>query len=245
MVNNLIDWLLDYPMAAASLIIFSLLAGAAGGFLLGRDYLGEQAGAHRQLIREHKKLSRSFSEQERQQLALQLGADVDRHALEEMRSTVVDLDRQLSDYSEELSLYRNLVKSDDTDKGLQISNFLIRSTEAPSVYRYRFVLRKTEALAKATEVGFAIKVVGVLAGQSAELALTQLDPKVSAEPVKSKFKYFQIVEGMMHLPQDFTPEAIHVEAWPLTGAERRSQLVVAWLTARGQTNVEVGDNAQE
>ncbi|MEZ0151682.1 MAG: DUF6776 family protein [Candidatus Reddybacter sp.] len=240
-MDGFLDRLMDSSAGLLVLLGLALLAGVGGGFLLGGEYLGETVAAHRKLLVDFAQQSQRLAEREHQYLALQLGAEVDRQALEKMRRTVVVLDRKLSAYQEELDLYRNLVKSDNLDKGLQISNFLIRSTEAAGVYRYRFALRKTEGLSKTTKVSFSVDLDGILAGKAADYSLAQLDPDVDATPINSRFKYFQLIEGVIHLPDGFQPTSIRAKIWPTAKKARSKELVLTWDFARGRTENSRGE----
>lgn len=240
-LNEFLDRLLDSGIGLMVLLTLALLLGAGGGYLLGREHFAEAAITERKLRLDFDHQTLQLTEQEGQQLALQMGAEVDRQALEKMRRTVVVLDRKLSAYQEELDLYRNLVKSDQLEKGLQISNFLIRSTETPGVYRYRFALRKTEGLSKTTKVSFSVSWEGVLAGKAVQYSLAQLDPDVESMPISSRFKYFQLIEGVIHLPDGFEPESIRATIWPSAKKTRSNELFLSWDFARGQTDTNRGE----
>ncbi len=240
-MNEFLDRLLDSSIGLIVLLALALLLGAGGGYLLGSEHFAEAAITQRKLRLDFDHQAVQLAEQERQQLALQMGAEVDRQALEKMRRTVVVLDRKLSAYQEELDLYRNLVKSDQLEKGLQISNFLIRSTETPGVYRYRFALRKTEGLSKTTKVSFSVSWEGVLAGKAVQYSLAQLDPDVESMPINSRFKYFQLIEGVIHLPDGFEPESIRATIWPSAKKARSNELLLSWDLARGQTDTNRGE----
>ncbi|MBV1892039.1 MAG: hypothetical protein KUG60_01895 [Gammaproteobacteria bacterium] len=240
-MDDFLDRLMDSSVGLLVLLGLALFVGVGGGFLLGGEYFGETARAHRKLLVDFEQQSLGLTEREHQQLALQLGAEVDRQALEKMRRTVVVLDRKLSAYQEELDLYRNLLKSDNLDKGLQISNFLIRSTETPGVYRYRFALRKTEGLSKTTKVSFSVDLDGIQAGKAADYSLSQLDPDVDATPVNSRFKYFQLIEGVIHLPDGFQPASIRAKIWPTAKKTRSKELILTWGFARGRAGKSRGE----
>jgi len=240
-VNEFLDRLMDSSIGLVILLLLALSVGTGGGYLLGREHFAEAAIIQRKLQIDFDQQAVQLAEQERQQLALELGAEVDRQALEKMRRTVVVLDRKQSAYQEELDLYRNLVKSDQLEKGLQISNFLIRSTETPGVYRYRFALRKTEGLSKTTKVSFSVNWEGVLAGKAVQYSLAQLDPDVESMPINSRFKYFQLVEGVIHLPDGFEPESIRATIWPSAKKARSNELLLSWDLARGQTDTSRGE----
>ncbi len=240
-MNEFLDRLMDSSLGLITLLLLALLVGSGGGYLLGREHFAEAAVTQRKLLIGFDRQALQLAEQERQQLALQLGAEVDRQALEKMRRTVVVLDRKLSTYQEELDLYRNLVKSDQLQKGLQISNFLIRSTETPGVYRYRFALRKTESLSKTTKVSFSVVWEGVSGGEVVQYSLAQLDPAVDSIPVNSRFKYFQLIEGVIHLPDGFEPKSIRANIWPSAKKARSKELVLSWDFARGQTDTNRGE----
>ena len=115
-LNDFLDRLMDSSLGLMLLLALALLVGAGGGYLLGREHFGEATVAQRKLQLDFDQQAVQLAEQEGQQLALQMGAEVDRQALEKMRRTVVVLDRKLSAYQEELDLYRNLVKSDQLEK---------------------------------------------------------------------------------------------------------------------------------
>ena len=240
-MDEFLDRLMDSNTGLVALLVLALFVGAGGGFVLGSEYFTVPAIAQRQLRDDFDQQSSRLAEQEHQQLASQLGAEVDRQALEKMRRTVVVLDRKLSAYQEELDLYRNLVKSDQLEKGLQISNFLIRSTENTGVYRYRFALRKTEGLSKTTKVSFSVNLEGVSAGKAVHYSLAKLDPAVDTMPINSRFKYFQLVEGVIHLPDGFEPESIRATIWPSAKKARSKELVLSWDLARGQTGNHRGE----
>lgn len=240
-LSEFLDRLMDSSIGLMVLLALALLGGAGGGYLLGREHFAEAVVATRKLQLDFDRQAVRLAEQESQQLALQMGAEVDRQALEKMRRTVVVLDRKLSAYQEELDLYRNLVKSDQLEKGLQISNFLIRSTESPGVYRYRFALRKTEGLSKATKVSFSVSWEGVSGGEAVEYSLAQLDPDVESMPINIRFKYFQLIEGVIHLPGGFEPELIRATIWPSAKKARSNELLLSWDLARGQTGNSGGE----
>lgn len=240
-MNEFLDRLIDSSIGLMVLLALALLVGTGGGYLLGREHFAEAAIGERKLRLDFDHQAAQLTEQEAQQLALQMGAEVDRQALEKMRRTVVVLDRKLSAYQEELDLYRNLVKSDQLEKGLQISDFLIRSTETPGVYRYRFALRKTEGLSKTTKVSFSVSWEGVSAGKAVQYSLAQLDPDVESMPINSRFKYFQLVEGVIHLPDGFEPESIRATIWPSAKKARSNELLLSWDFARGQTDANRGE----
>ena len=240
-MNEFLDRLMDSSIGLVVLLALALLVGVGGGYLLGREYFAESVIAQRKLRLDYDHQAVQLAEQEGRQLALQMGAEVDRQALEKMRRTVVVLDRKLSAYREELDLYRNLVKSDQLEKGLQISNFLIRSTEKPGVYRYRFALRKTEGLSKTTEVSFSVSWEGVSGGEAVQYSLAQLDPDVESMPINIRFKYFQLIEGVIHLPDGFEPESIRATIWPSAKKARSNELLLSWDLARGQTDNSRGE----
>lgn len=240
-MNAFLDRLVDSNFGLIVLLALALLVGAGGGYLLGREHFAEATVVQRKLQFEFDHQAAQLADQENQQLALELGAEVDRQALEKMRRAVVVLDRKLSAYQEELDLYRNLVKSDQLEKGLQISNFLIRSTETPGVYRYRFALRKTEGLSKTTKVSFSVIWEGVSAGKAVQYSLAQLDPDVESMPINIRFKYFQLFEGVIHLPSGFAPELIRATIWPSAKKARSNELLLSWDLARGQTGNSGGE----
>jgi uncharacterized protein DUF6776 len=213
---------------AGSLVVFAL------GFLVGSRYFGEQMSTERSRIQALQEQKEKLGIQAAELIRRGVTHDVDTLTLERLRQSVADLEEQLFDQREELMLYSRLLKTDDSKDGLQILDLKINPSDAPLVFFYSFVIRQQAASLKSISVRYAAEVKGQLNGEDYSYTLDELDAAVTSTPVKTKLKYFRVIEGVMKLPKQFAPQKVTIRAWSgKTSGERREQLF-DWPDAEDQ-----------
>ncbi len=99
-------------------------------------------------------------------------------------------------------------------------------------------------MSKTTKVSFSVIWEGVAGGNAAQYSLAELDPDVESVPINIRFKYFQIIEGLIYLPEGFEPESIRATIWPSAKKAHSNELLLSWDLARGQTDTVEVSNAQ-
>lgn len=212
-------------LAVASLVIFVV------GAMTGSRYYGNEMTASRDsvsLLREQKTL---IDQQAKELIGLRAGKDIDQQALESLRKTVASLDAQLSAQEEELMLYAKLLKADSTEEGLHILNVSIKPAGEPLLFAYSFVIRQPAEKLGPVKVSYSMQVNGLQGDEATSYTLAELDEKQASATVKTKLKYFRVIEGIIKLPEYFVPQSFLISAWPEKLPAGRRELTFDWPKA--------------
>jgi len=138
--------------------------------------------------------------------------EVDRRALELLRSEMAAEKERTADLEEGLSFYRNMVVSEDTDSGLSVRTPELVPAEGNGRFRYRFFIQQMERDYEMVEGTLAVTVSGSSAGKDVSFPLAKLSTDFDAEASTLHFRYFQAIEGELSLPQGFEPQGITLVA---------------------------------
>ncbi|MEP6389057.1 MAG: DUF6776 family protein [Halioglobus sp.] len=138
--------------------------------------------------------------------------EVDRGALELVRSDIANQKQEIAELQEGLQFYRSLMAPGEIAQGLSLRAIELVSREAPGVFAYRIVAQQ-EARKHATVKGeLYIEVFGRVGEESVSYPLSSLSDDMDSNVVTLRFKYFQSIEGELALPEGFEPESINVVA---------------------------------
>ena len=205
-----------YSLIGVLVATVVIVAVLGVGFYLGQTAthsgLGIDPARHRSLL---------ASEAERQHAleALQIELDmqktrneVDRGALELVRSDIASQKQEIAELQEGLQFYRSLMAPGEIAQGLSLRAIELVPREAQGVFGYRIVAQQ-EARKHATVKGeLYIEVFGRLDQESVSYPLSRLSDDLDSNVVPLRFKYFQSIEGDMLLPEGFEPVSINVVA---------------------------------
>jgi hypothetical protein len=72
----------------------------------------------------------------------------------------------------------------------------------------------------------AVGIEGQQEGETREYQLSQLSEEEGE--LRFRFKYFQILEGELHLPEGFTPSKVNITVKPRTKSHKRLSQSVDW-----------------
>lgn len=138
--------------------------------------------------------------------------EVDRGALELVRSDIASQKQEIAELQEGLQFYRSLMAPGEIAQGLSLRAIELVPREAPGVFAYRIVAQQ-EARKHATVKGeLYIEVFGRLDQESVSYPLSTLSDDLDSNVVPLRFKYFQSIEGEMLLPDGFEPVSVNVVA---------------------------------
>lgn len=138
--------------------------------------------------------------------------EVDRGALELVRSDIASQKQEIAELQEGLQFYRSLMAPGEIAQGLSLRAIELVPGEAPGVFAYRIVAQQ-EARKHATVKGeLYIEVFGRLDQESVSYPLSTLSDDLDSNVVPLRFKYFQSIEGEMLLPEGFEPVSVNVVA---------------------------------
>jgi hypothetical protein len=134
--------------------------------------------------------------------------EVDKRALELVRSEMATEKERMADLEEGLSFYRSMVASEDVEKGLSLRRPEIVPGSAPARRKYRFFVQQKDREYEMVEGNLSVEVVGIKDDKEVKYSLASLSPDFSEDAATLHFRYFQAIEGELVLPPGFEPRDI-------------------------------------
>lgn len=216
-------------LIAASLLMLAVLS-AWGAYEYGRyrggfDLLDAQS--QEESFQEHLAAQQREVEKIREQKAiLERSSQIEREAYKQLEGTVSGLQDEILELKEELAFYRGIITPNDASEGLGIQSFVLSSRGAATPIHYKLVL--TQVLNNNTiasgQVGITVE--GELKGKIQQYQLSQLSKEDG--DLRFRFKYFQILEGDLRLPDGFTPSKVNITVKPRTKSHKRMSKTFDW-----------------
>lgn len=199
------------------LILIALTAGAiAFSYFYGHwNGMSQQKTALEKAARlevELKESNQKSQELEQRIANIDLGAEVDRKANEEVRQEVITLKEQIAQLQEENSFYRGLMAPTKDKKGLTFGAIELNRAKKPRAYNYKVVVQQLASNHRLLKGALQYKVVGRSLGADVSYRLDQLSDQIKTDSIRLRFKYFQTIEGELQLPEDFDPKGIELVA---------------------------------
>ena len=199
-----------------TLLLLVVVGGIGGSYAFG-IYKGTELQAEAIEERDRLKVELSASvreaEQFRQEFAnVNLGAEVDRQANEDVRQEVIELKNEIAALEEDITFYRGLMSPTADKSGLTIGSLEVLETAEERTYEYKLVIQQLAANHQVLNGHLQFLVVGRQDGVENSLHLSALSNKVSVENIKLRFRYFQNFQGQLKLPLGFEPVRIELVA---------------------------------
>jgi hypothetical protein len=140
---------------------------------------------------------------------MRLNTAVDAAALENARQEMIVLQKQIFENEEQLGLYRELLSDGSQPSGLSVAKFSLTQISEEQL-AYRWVARQKTAKMQVTNVNAEITVMGNKGDRVLTLPLSDLDSNIVEMPIRLKFKYFSINQGVLTLPEGFNPDKVRI-----------------------------------
>jgi hypothetical protein len=196
-------------LGALAIILLLLLVALLLGELLLDRALMQSKKDNQQLQIQVAALEKNLAANQNTLIKLQLTADIDAAALEQARQEMVAMQSQIYQRDKELVLYREMLQDNQQPSGLSIFNLKLNQLNERR-FRYSWVARQKTEQKKTLRVDAKLWVVGMQNDKPLTLPMDQLDAKIKALPIQLSFKYFSMNEGILELPEGFTPQAVRV-----------------------------------
>lgn len=192
------------------LVLLLLGAAFAAGFYLSNTDYFEVREQRDSLLAELAQANRSKQQHQRQVAQLQIDADVEQQATNQVREGMAELRQEIADLKSEISFYKGLMAPRDREKGVSIRSLDLLATNNPRKYQFKMVLQQFASEHVVTSGNVSVNVVGKQAGQDLTLSLSELSDDIDSQRIKYRFKYFQNIEGDVLLPDGYEPTRIDV-----------------------------------
>lgn len=160
--------------------------------------------------------------------ALERASQIDQESIRQVQEALRASQSGYLDMEQELKILRGIVETGVKSEGLYIQGFQLDAGEQPNNFRFRFTV--SQALKNAgTAVGWILLALeGEQAGEPTELTLKELT-KGKDEKLKMRFRHFQDVDGLIQVPEDFSPERVIVEINPTNNRLPKVRKSFDWL----------------
>lgn len=209
------------------------------GLLAGSQYFGAEMSGARQTIKNLAAERAAMAEQLAEVTRLRVARDVDKKALQHLQESVTELNARLAEQRKEVMLYRNLLKTGGMEDGLHIVDASIVPFPEASAARYSFVIRQKADLLKTVAIQYTAELKGLLDGAPVAYSLADLDAQVEKMPVKTKLKYFTVVEGRLDLPPKFVAQSLQISTWSDNKPAQRRELILNWPRDEDEKNAQI------
>lgn len=200
------------------LLLLSVLTALAATY----HYAQLQASNNRLSIEEAQalrlqleKVTQEAEESRRELTRLQVGAEVDRQAGEEMRKRVLELREEKAALQRDIDVFRIMTSDKNKNpKGISFGVFAV-SALPDNKHQLKLVVQKLAEGDDDFTGQLKFMVVGQRDGQETKISLHELVvSKVGAEPLAESiplnFKFFQNIETEIVLPEGFVPSRVEL-----------------------------------
>ncbi len=181
---------------------------------------------------------------------------------ERLRATNQSLTESISEQEREnqelergLNFYRQLMDPNKVKEGLVLQNFSINPIDEDTLYRLQFTFVQYDlkrSLVRA-ELNFSLKGVDLSKAPKPErvISFTQMQDgqDTKKKPAKLSFRYFQEVEQLISIPENFSPKAIVIKAKLRSKKQKSWQHEIPWPSSSSDSETQdeqpQQDNAED
>ena len=212
------------------LVMLALVAATWVGYFLGSAGISfpfeESSKTVAQFENELDESRQRIRDLEKEITRLVKSTEVEMQAAEQNKHTLREKEIQISKLNEELVFYRSLLAPENAGAGVKVRDFSLRAS-GTSEYHYDFLLTQSSRNNKVAKGKVSVTIDGKQGDIMRRIKVT--DIKSSAgKSLKYSFKYFQRLNGVFQLPENFKPQQVLVEVAPSSQSKSPMQLSYTW-----------------
>ena len=216
-----------------SLIVVAALLAVM--FLLGRAWQGyelERLRLNREVLQNRvAELELRNAQLVQRNAQLESSSRIEGDAYDQARQSLVALQKEILDLKEQLVFYQGIVSPEKQALGVHIQSFAVRPKNDMGLYAYKLVLTKQGKSDAVLKGSFGLRIMGTRGGQQQALALKQAKPDFTDKDTRFSFRYFQVFEGAVQIPDSFDPYEVVIEVKPKTRKVKAFTQSIPWSKA--------------
>ena len=224
-------------IAAALLAAVILAAGFYLGQLAAYSGMGIDPELYRQLRAEQPKLQQQIQALETELATQRSRNQVDRAALELLRSDLASQKSEIVDLEEGLRFYRELMAPGELAQGLSLRSPELVPIDGERRYAFRIVAQQEARKHETLKGTLYAEVFGLLDGEQVTYSLADLSDDLDKAVLPLRFRYFQAIEGELSLPAGFDPRFINVTASATSPRKAEAREQYPWQVKEKFTHV--------
>lgn len=208
------------------LIIMFLLGRAYQSYELGQLKLLEQTLNSR--IAELEQLNDSLVSKNAQLVS---SSKIEHDAYEKGNQLMVKVQKECLALKEKLVFYQGIVSPKQLSLGVNIQAFELRKKNDLGLYSYKLVLTKRGKSSRYVKGTINMAIKGLQEKKQKDLPIKQVKRDYKEKDFKFTFRYFQVFEGEVLLPDNFDPYDIELEIKPATSKIKNFTETISWAQA--------------
>ncbi len=163
----------------------------------------------------------------RREIALMKAAGrVDSQAYGRVAQEIDDLQSQIAELKEQLAFYRGIMAPSEGRNGLQLETVQVRPSDRERAFRVSLVL--IQAGPQNRRVSGSVRAAVVGNGPQGATRVELREQGGDGQDLTFRFRYFQILEGDVELPESFAPERIEVRLDPDGKGQESVDVTFPW-----------------
>jgi hypothetical protein len=214
--------------------IVAIFAGATqGAFWFGKR---EAYEGYDRALAELESTRKQLSDAQHAEQSLQrqienakVGTEVDLQSIESVRQELLTLKMDMASLEEENQFYRNLMNPAHNERGLSFGPIEFAPSEQERSIRYKIVLQQLAAQHDMLNGTLKVTIAGKQNGQTKAYELHELSPEVESSRIPLSFNYFQKIEGLLTIPDNFVPERVELKAASSGNKAQNIDKQIDWL----------------
>jgi len=159
---------------------------------------------------------------------LEGASKIEHDAYELANQELVRLEQELLAQKEELVFYRGIVSPKDAALAINLQSFEVRKKNSQNHYSYKMILTKSGKSTKKIYGGASVVIRGENGGNVSELKMSDLNLDKPGKATKFAFRYFQVFEGDIALPEGFEPFEVEIGIRPTTKKVKSFSETISW-----------------
>lgn len=162
---------------------------------------------------------------------LESDSRIEHDAYTQSKGSLLALQKKLLEMKEQLVFYQGIVSPEELSLGVNIQSFELARKGDLGLYYYKLVLSKRGKSSKFVKGRFDFIVKGKRDEKPLDLPLKQIKQGYSDKDTKFSFRYFQVFEGELMLPEKFEPYDIQLKINPTTKKIKSFSETISWAQA--------------
>lgn len=203
------------PYRVVGALVLCALCGLVGygvGWSQGGYHIDDAVQSRPSLAKELAEIKAEYDAERQERVRLERGQAIDKQALNVARDTIAELESSVASLEADLTFYRNIMAPSEASKGLQVDRLTLRDARGEGRYDFKLVLTQVGDNKSYISGVVAVNIIGELEGEQEVIPLRDLSEDVEDLGVRFRFRYFQDVEGVLALPDNFEPYEVQVVA---------------------------------
>ena len=211
------------------LILIAIIAAILYlGFLWGNTHYTQQQmtiSTHEKSIRnlklENEQLTKNFNI---------LGVELEVAKLTQQQHFVeigksVDVENELRT---QLAFYQQVMAPELDEQGFLIEGFNLESALSDNSFRFELVLMQQNKTKNTLKGNLDVTLIGSEKGEAKQYSIDGLLSNQEQKSLTFSFKYFQVIEGEIRLPEGFQPEQVSVHATIFQFRRKKGELTTVF-----------------